>query len=108
MHKDGDEEHRVEVWYGRCGADAKTPCEALNPVGGVVLAEIRIKQCDKKITVRVSLTGLRAYAHQPLVRRRLLYMRHVKTFKLHREGKDGKNEPMSSLDVRRVLDRTPG
>lgn len=37
MNEDGDEEHGVEVWDGRCCADAKTPGKTLDPVRGIVL-----------------------------------------------------------------------
>lgn len=37
MNEDSDEEHGVEVWDGRCCADAKTPGKTLDPVRGIVL-----------------------------------------------------------------------
>ena len=69
MDQDSDEEHGVEVWNRWRSPNTETPSKTLNPVGSVILYESEIIVDANQKTIR---TGLRAYAHHPLVRRRLL------------------------------------
>lgn len=70
MYEHRDEEQGIEVWDGGCETDDCSPGEAHGPVGHIVLGiEILVSTKDAQKT---ALAGLREYAHQPLVRRRLL------------------------------------
>ena len=70
VNEDCDEEHGVEIRDGCRRADDSAPGEAHYPIGNIILV-FRIQDVNSHQR-RAGLTGLRLYAHQPLVSRRLL------------------------------------
>lgn len=100
MDQNSDEERRVEIWNRWRSPNAETPSKTLNPVGSVVLYENEITVDTNQETTR---TGLRAYAHHPLVRRRLLYQFIRQCIQMDEDS----IVPMSSLNISGILDSTP-
>jgi hypothetical protein len=70
VDKHCDEEHGIKVRDGGSQTDDRSPGEAHSPVGNIVLPIDVL--ASTKAARKMGLTGLREYAHQPLVRRRLL------------------------------------
>lgn len=48
MNKNSYKEEGVEVWNGRRSSDAKTPCETLYPVCGVILTQATHQQGQRR------------------------------------------------------------
>jgi hypothetical protein len=76
MNEHSDEEHGIEVRDWCCSTNDCSPGEAHGPVGNVILPINVLASIEG--AWKIVCTGLREYAHQPLVRRRLLKTRGIK------------------------------
>lgn len=75
VDQNDNEKDRVEVGNDGCCANNSTPHQTHSPVGDIILQTKNIGE-QRKIDERPGkrLAGLREYAHQPLIKSRLLIM----------------------------------
>jgi hypothetical protein len=86
VDQNDNEKDRVEVGDDRCCTNNSAPHQTHGPVGDIILSTKNIgKQRENDERPGKRLAGLREYAHQPLIKRRLLIIALVSSSRCYKE-----------------------